>query len=256
MRARSAAAKSSLFRRRRGPLATEGDEGEDMGAAFFHAHRLVPRVREEFLLVVAPDEVRRGVFQDAGDVGLQRRGAGSSRTRRIVRWNEPGHQRFEVTVERTLSNRGDLEIEDGLHWLGTRRAHRRQVHGFLEHWDDVPAMLHGSEEFAPHPIVVVGAAVERAGCQQQQKMRTTRYLGGDLCRPWTRIDTIHIEKGIVSAMCELLSEQASKGFPGGVPSIADERGFVAHGGCRIADGFRCLLLHAENRTRSRCRQEN
>ena len=49
-------------------LAAERDEGEDVGALGFAAHGLVPRVGEELGFVLAPDEFRRGVFDDAGDV--------------------------------------------------------------------------------------------------------------------------------------------------------------------------------------------
>jgi hypothetical protein len=49
----------------------EGDEGQDGGASLFAAHRLVPGVGEERRLGLAADEIRRGVFDGAGDVGLE-----------------------------------------------------------------------------------------------------------------------------------------------------------------------------------------
>ena len=55
------------------PLATEGDEGEDMGALRLPAHDLVPGRGEELGLRLAADQFLRGVFDDAGEVGLEGR---------------------------------------------------------------------------------------------------------------------------------------------------------------------------------------
>ncbi len=65
------------LRHQRGlPLASEGNEGEDVGPHRLAAHGLVPRIGEELGLGVAADEIRRGVFDDAGDVDLRRLGWG------------------------------------------------------------------------------------------------------------------------------------------------------------------------------------
>ncbi|MBI2928823.1 MAG: hypothetical protein HYY24_24435 [Verrucomicrobia bacterium] len=73
------AARPVLMREVGGPLgdeggfafAAEGDEGEDVGTFLFATHDLIPRVAEELEFGFAPDEFRRGVFEDAGDVGLE-----------------------------------------------------------------------------------------------------------------------------------------------------------------------------------------
>jgi hypothetical protein len=50
------------------PLAAEGDEGEDVRALGFVVLGLRPGVVEEPGFRLAADELRRGIFDDAGDV--------------------------------------------------------------------------------------------------------------------------------------------------------------------------------------------
>ena len=79
---------------------------------------------------------------------------------------------------------------------GRRRASRPVSMALLSHRNDVPATLPRQKELVPHPVVLVGAAVQRAGGQQQKKMRPLRDLREDLFRPLARIDAVDVQKDV------------------------------------------------------------
>ena len=210
------------------PLAAQGDEGEDMGSLRLPAHGLVPGVGEELGLRLAADEVRRGVFVDAGDVGLEGGGFRYAFLRCLVRGDVAGGQRLDVALEGAVSDGMDLKVEDGLHRSGGGGAHRVQVHGLLSHRNDVPAALPRHKELAPHPVVLVGAAVQRAGSEQQKKVRPLRDLCEDLFRPLARIDAVDIQEDVVAPSCERPFDQPRKKVARRVPPVTDEDGLLTH----------------------------
>ena len=120
--------------------------------------------------------------------------------RGLVRGDVAGGQCLDVALEGAVSDGMDLKVEDGLHRFGGGGAHRGRVHGLLSHRNDVPATLQRQKELAPHPVVLVGAAVQRAGGQQQKKVRPLRDLREDLFRPLARIDAVDVQEDVV-AMC-------------------------------------------------------
>jgi hypothetical protein len=89
-----------------------------------------------------------------------------------------------------------------LHRFGGGGAHRDRVYGFLSHRNDVPATLPRQKELVPHPVGLVGAAVQRAGSQQEKKVRPLRDLREDLFRPLARIDTVDVQEDVVAMSCE------------------------------------------------------
>ena len=62
----------------------------------------------------------------------------------------------------------------------------------------------------PHPVVLVGAAVQRAGGQQQEKVRPLRDLCEDLFRPLACIDTVNVQEDVVATSCERPFDQPGK----------------------------------------------
>ena len=155
---------------------------------------LVPGVGEELRLGLAADELSGGIFDDAGDVGLEGGGFRFAFLRCLVPGDVAGGQCFNVALEGAVSDGMDLKVEDGLHRFGGGGAHRGQIHGFLSHRNDVPATLQREKELPPHPVGLVGTAVQRAGGQQQEKVRPLRDLREDLFRPFACIDTVNVQK--------------------------------------------------------------
>ncbi len=111
---------------------------------------------------------------------------------------------------------------------GAAATHRGRVHGLLSYRNDVPATLPRQKELAPHPVGFVGAAVQRAGGQQQEEVRPLRDLREDLFRPLARIDTVDVQEDVVAMVFELLFDQAGEGIPGRVPPVTDEDRFLTH----------------------------
>ena len=210
------------------PFAAEGDEGEDVGALRFAAHGLVPGVVEKLGLGLAADEFGRGVFDDAGDVGLEGGGFRYVFLRGLVRGDVAGGQRLDVALEAAVSDGRDLKVEDGLHRFGGGGEHRVQVHGLLSHRNDVPATLQRQKELAPHPVGLVGAAVQRAGGEQQKKVRPLRDLCEDLFRPLARIDAVDVQEDVVATSCERSFDQPREKVARRVPPVADEDGLLTH----------------------------
>ena len=165
---------------------------------------------------------------DAGDVGLEGGGFPYAFLRGLVRGDVAGGQRLDVVLEGAVLDGMDLKIEDGLHRFGGGGVHRGRVHGSLSHWNDVPATPQRQKDLAPHPVGLVGAAVQRAVGQQQKKVRPLRDLCEDLFRPLARIDAVHVQENVVTTSCECPFDRPGKIFARRVPPVADEDGLLTH----------------------------
>ena len=160
-----------------------------------------------------PIEFLRGVFDDARDVGLEGGRCRFAFLRCLVRGDVAGGKCLDVALEAAVLDGMDLKVEDGLHRFGGGGAHGVRVHGLLSHQNDVPVALQRQTELAPHPVVLVGAAVQRAGGQQQKKVRPLRDLCEDLFRPLARIDAVDIQEDVVAMVFDSCLIERAKAFP-------------------------------------------
>ena len=216
------------LRHQRGlPLAAEGDEGEDVGALRFAAHGLVPGVVEELGFGLAPDEFRRGVFDDAGDVGFERGGFRYDFLRCLVRGDVAGRQRLDVVLEAVVSDGIDLKVEDGLHRFGA--AARIAAWSTDSSRTGTMFRRRSSARRSSRRTQSV-SSVQRSSApgSQQKNMRPLRDLREDLLRPLARIDTVNVQEDVVATSFERPFDQPRKKVAHHVPPVTDEDGLLTH----------------------------
>lgn len=93
---------------------------------------------------------------------------------------------------------GDLALEHTRHGFRGRSLSSLEIYRLLLNRHNVPAVMDRELVFPPNPIPLIRTAIQSAGRQDQQEVRSCRHLRRNLLRPLARRHAVDVEEYVVA----------------------------------------------------------